>query len=512
MQPLSRLAPAIVLLLTTSCGGDGPTEPEVSLPSAPTLTSAVAGNAQITLSFSVPSDDGGAAITQYIGSCAPSGAAAVTKSGTASPIVVDGLTNGTEYSCSVKAKNSTGEGAASSSLAARPVTVPSAPTSVVATAGEQSASVAFGAPNDGGSAITGYSVTCAASGSASKAGTGTTSPIPVTGMTAGVQYSCTVTATNAVGTSATSAAATVTPLAPGAVNCGYIQASIEAYKTENSLGVTCDGTYAYFSTYGIQTKHQMMNGITQTILQVPIHQNFTGTNAWRLPINPTPQSGTKTSAVDGPIGIAVNGIPLFNPCKQGGCEFGDTKALGELDLCNGHAGRADDYHYHAAPVCMMSDQASSYWNTHPLGWALDGYGIFGYGNPDGSTPSRDACGGNAVVHPNAPSGYAYHVTDVAPYILSCFHGVVSPDLAGQGGKFSPLREPPPSNSGGSGVSNMTLNATWTSLAIGNTTTLQWQKAGVTYQILYKRTSNLCWNFIFKTEGTVTQTSDYCRAF
>ena len=103
-------------------------------------------------------------------------------------------------------------------------------------------------------------------------------------------------------------------------------------------------------------------------------------------------------------------------------------------------------------------------------------------------------------------------TWTSPYVLSCFYGVPSPDLAMQGGKFSPLREPPPSSSGGAGVSNMTLDATPQSLAIGNTTTLQWQKDGITYQIQYKRTSSLCWNFIFKTSGTTTMTSDYCRQF
>jgi hypothetical protein len=302
----------------------------------------------------------------------------------------------------------------------------------------------------------------------------------------------------------------------GVTNCNYVKQSIAAYQTVNSLSVNCDSTYANFNSYGVQTAHPMMNGITQTILQVPIAQNFTGTNAWRIPLNPAPAT-TKTTALDGPIGIAINGIPIFNPCKQGGCDpstgGGDTKVQGELDICNGHAGRADDYHYHAAPTCMMADQVPHYWDTHPIGWALDGYGIFGYFNPDGTVATRDnICGGNTLPHSNAPSGYAYHVTDVSPYVLSCFYGVPSPDLAIQGSKYSPLREPPPSNSGGPGVSDMTLNATAASLAIGGTTTLEWKKAGVTYQILYKRTSDLCWNFIFKTSGTTTMTADYCRKF
>lgn len=299
------------------------------------------------------------------------------------------------------------------------------------------------------------------------------------------------------------------------LNCQSVKQSLAAYAGENSLSVSCDDTYASISTYGIQTRHPMMTGITQTILQVPVPQNFTGTNAWKIPLVPAIASST-TTAVDGPIGIAVNGIPIFNPCKQGGCDTstggGDTKVQGELDTCNGHAGRADDYHYHAAPVCMMADQAPHYWDTHPVGWALDGFAIFGYYNPDGSVATRDdICGGNTLTHSNAPAGYAYHLTDASPYVLSCFRGTPSPDLAGQGGKFAPLRIPV-GPGGGPGVSNMTLDATAASLAIGGTTTLQWQQAGTTYQILYRRTTSLCWAFTFKTAGVQTASDTYCRAF
>ena len=122
---------------------------------------------------------------------------------------------------------------------------------------------------------------------------------------------------------------------------------------------------------------------------------------------------------------------------------GDTKALGQLDNCNGHAGRADDYHYHAAPNCLMADQSASYWDTHPLGWALDGFAIFGYRDADGSTAERDTiCGGNSKPVQNAPQGYSYHVTDASPYVASCLLGVPSPDLPNQSSKYRPLRQPP----------------------------------------------------------------------
>lgn len=280
-----------------------------------------------------------------------------------------------------------------------------------------------------------------------------------------------------------------------------------------------------------------MNGITASNLQVPVAQNFFGTKAWKIPLVPVVAT-SKTAATDGPIGIAINGVPIFNPCKQGGCQNGDTKVLGELDVCNGHAGRGDDYHYHAAPTCLMAGQAPSYWNTHPLGWALDGFAIFGYNNADGSVANRDGvCGGNTSAVSNGPSGYSYHVTDTSPYVLSCFHGTPSSDLANQGTKYLPVRKPPVTPFP---VSAMTLTTdatdgyqvlqfnsaqTFTSTETG---TDSYSNLAGTYKIRYKAitgaalttllaaTTNTgktaCWEFQFKNgAGTTNQpTISYCR--
>lgn len=297
---------------------------------------------------------------------------------------------------------------------------------------------------------------------------------------------------------------------------------------------TCDSSYAYVASNGLAT-HAMMNGITATNLQVPVAQNFFGANAWKIPLNPALASAT-TSAVDGPIGIAINGVPIFNPCKQGGCQNGDTKVLGELDVCNGHAGRADDYHYHAAPTCLMAGQAPSYWNTHPLGWALDGFAIFGYNNADGTVASRDGvCGGNTSAVANGPTGYSYHVTDVSPYVLSCFRGTPSPDLAGQGAKFSPLRKPPVTPFPNSAMSLTTDPADGYQVLQFNsaqpfTTTAtgadSYSNSPGSYKIRYKPVTGTeltallaanpgktaCWSFQFTSgAGVTTQPStSYCR--
>lgn len=90
---------------------------QAQLPGAPTIGSAVAGNAQATISFTPPASNGGATITSYTVSCTPG---PVSASGAASPITVTGLTNNTTYGCSVRATNSAGTGPASGSVSVTP--------------------------------------------------------------------------------------------------------------------------------------------------------------------------------------------------------------------------------------------------------------------------------------------------------------------------------------------------------------------------------------------------------
>ena len=330
--------------------------------------------------------------------------------------------------------------------------------------------------------------------------------------------------------------ATRTATTGSSTGCGYIISSVRASKSGTPV-VTCDATYAYISSNGI-TNHPMMNGITSTNLQVPIPVNFNGANAWKIPLNPAIAT-SPTSVVDGPLGVAINGVPIFNPCTQGGCVTGgDTKVLGQLDTCNGHSGRADDYHYHAAPTCMMADQLTNYWDTHPLGWALDGFPIFGYRDADGSTATRDSiCGGNTKSVPNAPAGYAYHVTDASPYVTNCLIGTPSPDLAGQGAKYRPMRQPPvtPFN-----VSGMTLTTDpgdgyqvlqFTSairFTTNETGTDSYVNQPGTYKIRYKQVTGAelaallalrqnanattCWSFQFTNNGgdTTQPSISYCK--
>jgi hypothetical protein len=321
-------------------------------------------------------------------------------------------------------------------------------------------------------------------------------------------------------------------LTSDSVNCTYIKTSVTA-STTGTATVTCDTSYAYMASTGIAT-HTMMNGITGTNLQVPIAQTFTGTNAWKIPLNPAVAT-TVTTPLTGPIGMAINGVLLYNPCKQSGCTASseDTKALGELDVCNGHAGRSDDYHYHAAPTCMMAGQSTSYWDTHPVGWLLDGFALYGYNDSTGTVATRDSeCGGNTNTVVNGPSGYSYHLTDTFPYILSCLKGTPSADFAGQAAKFTNLRNDPvtpftvssmtlTTDSSGYSVLQFTASSTFNTRVTNSTFSIS-NPTGVN-QVKYKQLTGTdlttalasntgktsCWQFLFPQAASSTSIN-FCR--
>jgi IPT/TIG domain/Fibronectin type III domain/Cysteine-rich secretory protein family len=180
-----------------------------SPPGPPTSVTATAGNLSATIAWSQPASDGGSSTTSYTATSSPGGLTS-TVSGSTVSTVVSGLTLGSNYTFTVVATNSNGPGAASQpSNQITAVTVPSPPTTVVATAADGSAILRWVAPtSNGGSPVTGYVITPYAGG---VAGTPVTFNQPnlmevVFGLTDGVTYTFAVAAVNAAGAGLASSA------------------------------------------------------------------------------------------------------------------------------------------------------------------------------------------------------------------------------------------------------------------------------------------------------------------
>ncbi len=80
---------------------------QITVPGIPTNVSATVGNAKACISFSPPASNGGSAVTNYMVTSTPGN---LTASGSTSPLVLSGLTNGQAYTFSVAAINAVGTG------------------------------------------------------------------------------------------------------------------------------------------------------------------------------------------------------------------------------------------------------------------------------------------------------------------------------------------------------------------------------------------------------------------
>ena len=189
---------------------------KIAIPLVPTISSVTGsdGGATITLA----ANGSGGAPSSYLVTASPGGATCTVNAPQTS-CSISPLTNGTAYTFSATATNSTGTSApASFATAVTPAGKPDAPTGVNAVAGNASAAVSFTAPTiTGGPAIVSYTVTASPDGATCTVNAPATSCV-VSGLTNGTAYTFTVTANNGLFTSsASTASSSVVPATvPGA--------------------------------------------------------------------------------------------------------------------------------------------------------------------------------------------------------------------------------------------------------------------------------------------------------
>lgn len=253
-----------------------------------------------------------------------------------------------------------------------------------------------------------------------------------------------------------------------------------------------DAQHLFIESTGLPS-HPMMIGITAWQQQVPLPQSYTGANAWQIPLSPVPSKtpvSIKGRFLRGAVAIAVNGIPIFNPQNNRG-EI--SAEIGELDQWGGHCGRADDYHYHAAPLHLQ--QALS--ERLPIAYALDGYPLYGITEPDGSQPAAlDAFNG----HQSPTLGYHYHASTRYPYVNGGFYGEVTE----REGQVDPQPAAIPVRDAGRGLRGAKITSFET--VTPTSWKLTYELSGETRQIRYSQNPNGSFDFEFQNgrEGTQHQ--------
>jgi YHYH protein len=134
-----------------------------------------------------------------------------------------------------------------------------------------------------------------------------------------------------------------------------------------------------------------------------------------IPAQPTCATSTTDTSLDA-IGVASNGVVFFNQYAAGNAPL--TSEIVSFDQYNGHPAQQNNYHYHFEPKYLTASSSSAL-----IGWALDGFPVYGPKNPNGSTPTLDRCNGQFSATPEFPNGiYHYHSTSVAPYMIGCYAG------------------------------------------------------------------------------------------
>jgi hypothetical protein len=199
----------------------------------------------------------------------------------------------------------------------------------------------------------------------------------------------------------------------------------------------------------------------------------------------------------GAIAIAANGIPIFNYHTNTGV---DSYLDGQLDNYGGHCGRADDYHYHIAPLHLYN-----YTTTNlPVAYGLDGYAVYGSLEPDGTAmQTLDANHGHSY-----GGVYHYHGTASAPYMIARMAGQVTEDGTHQlipQAAAHPVR-PSRTPLNGALITGCQPNAA------NNGYTLTYTLNGMTDSIVYSWSASGNYTFKYYTQGNGTSLDSVYHGF
>jgi hypothetical protein len=206
-------------------------------------------------------------------------------------------------------------------------------------------------------------------------------------------------------------------------------------KIYGANNITSDGNYIYIKTNGVPDHEsvyfQKDNPLYQDFkkeLTFAGYKFFKNPNqitainyTFKIPLNPV-KSETHRPTPLGPIGVAVNGVPLFN--QYAGPNRSLSTEARSFDQYLGHPAQRGDYHYHVEPTYLTTVKLNK---AALLGFLLDGFPVYGpqEKGKDVTNEMLDEFHGHFNKTEDYPQGiYHYHINNTDPYINgSGFYGV-----------------------------------------------------------------------------------------
>jgi hypothetical protein len=217
--------------------------------------------------------------------------------------------------------------------------------------------------------------------------------------------------------------------------------TIKISYSKNSIVLQADGlpNHAREAYYAVPKSQGVVipDATTATVVKDP-----TKAQTYKVTIPAIPKYTTKTTNTSlGLIGVMISGAALYNPFEGDGTtvamanNFTITDANGItasfVDKCAGHPiPNSGAYHYHGLPNCVTTKVDKAKGASHIIGFALDGFPIYGGRDIKGKTINvnlLDKCNGIFSPTPEFPKGIYHYVlpgTADARSSIVCFHGVV----------------------------------------------------------------------------------------
>ncbi len=196
-------------------------------------------------------------------------------------------------------------------------------------------------------------------------------------------------------------------------------------KIYGATSITFDGTFVTIKCTGLPDHKSAYYPVGNPLREAFSGATFGGgtfaqnpntiaaqTYTFKIPVNPTLNAAHPATPL-GPIGVSINGIPLFNQYAAGNSPL--TNEINGFDQWWGHPQMTGAYHYHVEPKYLTEVKASKF---ALMGFLLDGFPVYGPNEENNTVATGlDVYHGHSHATVDYTTGiYHYHFSTAAPYL------------------------------------------------------------------------------------------------